>query len=518
MTPSPVIPVLTAAESAAWDAHARRAAGIPSRVLMESAGRAAAAVIAQEFPGQLDRGVLVVAGSGNNGGDGWVVARALRAAGIQVWATDLPGTRSADCEANRGLALADGVSWIEADARWPAAGVIVDALLGTGASGPPREPVAELARIVAAHGAPVAALDGPTGLDLTTGIAHGPIRAALTVTFGGLRRGHLRARDWAGRLVVVEIGFPPPDPAWPSFVTDAWARAVLPGFAPAMHKGDRGRVLIVGGAVGMAGAAMHAARTAFACGAGLVKLALPESSLGAAQANLPDALTVATVLGPAIEPDLAEALDWADAIVLGPGLGRGAERSAFARMVVERANAPLVLDADALHVPGLAAVGDAGRVLTPHPGEFAAQFPDLAALGRDDPFTAPTAALESLSAAPPFRRSAVLLKGVPTVIAGADGRRVVGTGNPALATGGTGDLLAGTIAAFLARGLAPLDAAALGAHVMGRAADLVAARRGVRATRPDDVAASYPAVWEVLAQATIRVPPVLLTLHPPAIS
>lgn len=368
MNTSPVIPVLTAAESAAWDERARTEAAIPSRVLMESAGRGAAGVIAREFAGALDRGVLVVAGPGNNGGDGWVVARALRAIGVRVWGTDLPRDRSPDCEANRTLALGEGVEWIEAGERWPPAGVIVDALLGTGASNAPRGPLAELARLVAAHGAPVAAIDGPTGLDLSTGVAHGPIRAALTVTFGGLRRGHLRARDWAGRVVVVEIGFPPADPAWARFVTDAWARSVLPGFSPTMHKGNRGRVLIVGGAVGMAGAAMHAARTAFACGAGLVKLALPGPSLHAAQANLSDALTVTTALGPTLEPDLAEALDWADAIVLGPGLGRGDERSAFARLVVERANAPIVLDADALHVPGLAAVGDAARVLTPHPG------------------------------------------------------------------------------------------------------------------------------------------------------
>ena len=518
MTINPTIPVLTAAESAAWDARARAAAGIPSRVLMESAGRGAAGVIAREFPNALDRGVLVVAGPGNNGGDGWVVARALRAAGVRVWGTDLPRERSPDCEANRTLALAEGVEWVESGERWPPAGVIVDALLGTGASDAPRGPLAEVARIVAAHGAPVAAIDGPTGLDLSTGVAHGPIRAALTVTFGGLRRGHLRAREWVGRVVVVEIGFPPAEPSWPHFVTDAWARSVLPGFTPAMHKGNRGRVLIVGGAVGMAGAAMHAARTAFACGAGLVKLALPETSLNAAQSNLPDALTVTTALGPGLEPDLAEALDWADAIVLGPGLGRGEQRSAFAHQVVARANAPIVLDADALHVPGLAAVGDAARVLTPHPGEFAAQFPGLAELARDDPFAAPSAALATLSAVSPVRRSAVLLKGVPTVIAGDATVRVVGTGNPALATGGSGDLLAGTIAAFLARGLAPVDAAALGAHVLGRAADLIVERRGVRATRPDDVAAAYPDVWEMLARPVAPTPPVLLTLDPPAIS
>jgi len=518
MTVSPVIPVLSAAEAAAWDARARDDAGIPGRVLMESAGRAAAAVIAQELRPQVARGVLLVAGPGNNGGDGWVIARALRAAGVRVWGTDLPRERSPDCEANRTLALGEGVEFVEPDGRWPAAGVIVDALLGTGASDAPRGPLAELARHVAAHAAPLAAVDGPTGLDLSTGVAHGPIRAALTVTFGGLRRGHLLARDWTGRVVVVEMGFPPPATDWPTFVTDAWAAGVLPGFTSAMHKGDRGRVLVVGGDVGMAGAAMHVARTAFACGAGLVKLALPSRSLDAAQANLPDALTVATTLGPALEPDLVQALDWADAIVVGPGLGRSDARSAFARAVLERATVPVVIDADALHVPGIGAVGDAPRVLTPHPGEFAAQFPDLADLARQDRFGAPSAALESLSARPPVRPSAILLKGVPTVIAGDVGVRVVGAGNPALATGGSGDLLAGTIAAFLGRGLAPLDAAALGAHVMGRAAELVAGRRGVRGTRPEDVAAAYPAVWEVLATPVPPMPPVLLALDPPAVA
>lgn len=518
MTGTPVIPVLTAAEAAAWDARARTEAAIPSRVLMEAAGRAAAGAIAREFAGALERGVLVVAGPGNNGGDGWVVARALRAAGVRVWGTDLDRDRSADCEANRRLALGEGVELLEPSGRWPAVGLLVDALLGTGASDAPRGPLAELARHVAAHGAPVAAIDGPTGLDLSSGVAHGPIRAHLTVTFGGLRRGHLLARDWVGRVVVVEMGFPPPDPAWPAFVSDGWAATVLPGFTPTMHKGDRGRVLVVGGDVGMAGAAMHAARTAFACGAGLVKLALPERSLQAAQTNLPDALTVATVLGPDLETDLIEALDWADAVVVGPGLGRAAPRAPFARAVLERANAPVVVDADALHVPGIAGVGDAPRVLTPHPGEYAAQFPDLAELARQDRFRAPAAALNALSGVPPYRRTAVLLKGVPTVIAAAAGTRTVGAGNPALATGGSGDLLSGTIAAFLARGLDVLDAAALGAHVMGRAADLVAARRGVRATRPEDVARAYPDVWKLLGTRAVPAPPVLLTLDPPTVS
>ena len=516
MSDLPVIPVLTAAEAAAWDERARVQAAIPSRVLMESAGRAAAGVIAARFRDGLARGVLVLAGPGNNGGDGWVVARALHATGVRVLAVEAPKERSPDCDANRALALRDGVAALEPSDPWPAVGLIVDALLGTGASDAPRGPIAELARRAADHGPPIAAIDGPTGLDLTAGTAHGPIRAALTVTFGGLRRGHLLAREWVGTVVVVDIGFPAPEPTWPRFVTDAWASRVLPAFSAAMHKGDRGRVLVIGGDVGMAGAAMHVARAAFACGAGLVKLALAEASIRAAQANLPDALTVTTALGPGVEPDLAEAIAWADAIVVGPGLGRGDARNAFVRAVLERAAKPTVLDADALHVPELWRVGAAPRVLTPHAGEFAAQFPDLADLARRDPFGAPAAALAATAV--PSPPTAILLKGVPTVIASSEGTRVVGAGNPALATGGTGDLLAGTIAAWLARGVPLLDAAALGAHVMGRAADSVATERGVRVTRPEDIAAAYPALWRAWARPAPPEPPVLLRLDPPALA
>jgi NAD(P)H-hydrate epimerase len=509
------IPVVSAAQAALWDERARDHARIPSRVLMESAGRAAATVIARHFGPALGSGVLLVAGTGNNGGDGWVVARALHAGGIRVFATEVPGGRSPDCEANRALALADGVPLLEAEAPWPSVGLLVDALLGTGASDAPRGPLAELARRAAAHGPPIAAIHGPTGLDLTTGTAHGPIRAALSVTFGGVRRGHLLARDWVGRLVVVDIGFPPPDPAWPWLATDAWAARTVPPLSADMHKGDRGRVLVIGGDVGMAGAALHVARAAFACGAGLVKLALAERSLGAAQANLPDALTVPSALGPGIEPELQEAIAWADAIVLGPGLGRGGARRDFVRAVLQRAIHPVVIDADALQVPEARREGNAPRVLTPHPGEFAAQFPELAELGRRDRFSAPAAALAHCGAT---RGAAVLLKGVPTVIAAEEGTRVVGAGNPALATGGTGDLLAGTIAAWLARGLTPLDAATLGAHVMGRAADLAAAELGTRVTRPEDVASRYPQLWRRWAEVRMPEPPILLQLDPPAVA
>jgi len=505
--------VLTAAEAAAWDAQAREHAQIPSRVLMEAAGRAAAGIIAQTFADQLARSVIVAAGPGNNGGDGWVIARALHAAGVRVSVADVSTARSPDCEANRTLALQQGVALLDPAAPWPPAGVLVDALLGTGANGAPRAPLADLVDRLCAHGAPVAAVDGPTGLDLTSGEHHSRLTAALTVTFGGFRRGHLAARHAAGRVVVVDIGFPPPGAECPGFVTDRWAGSVVPSIGASMHKGERGRLLVIGGGRGMAGAAMHVARAAFAAGAGLVKLALDAESVRAAQTNFPDALTLTTALAGNPEPALIEAMSWADAIVLGPGLGRGPEREAFARAVVTRCAGPIVIDADALHVPDVAGLGEAPRVLTPHAGEFAAQFPALADLARTDRYAAAMAAVVQVSG-----RAAVLLKGVPTVIAERQRTRVVAAGNPALATGGSGDLLAGCIGAWLARGLAPGDAAALGAQALGRAAERASAPLGVRATRPEDVAAAFSGVWQAWNDQRPPAPPILVALDAPAVA
>src|SRR5437879_2448250 len=208
------IPVLSATEAAAWDSAAGPQYRIPSRVLMEAAGRAVAQVIVREFSDVITRGVLVAAGAGNNGGDGWVVARALHAAGVPVWVSGLD-PKTDDAIDSRALARVDGVREIGRDEPWPAAAVAVDALLGTGATGPARGDVLALAQRLVAYAAPIVAVDGPTGLDLSSGEAHGPVRAQLSVTFGGPRRGHLLAREWCGKVVVVDAGFPPPDPSWP---------------------------------------------------------------------------------------------------------------------------------------------------------------------------------------------------------------------------------------------------------------------------------------------------------------
>ncbi len=510
------IPVIDAAQAAEWDARARRLAKIPSRVLMESAGRGIAQVMGNDpglAPG-VRRGVVVACGHGNNGGDGWVVARALKTNGVPVWAADAGGKRSPDCAANRALAMASGVELLDPQGQWPEAAVLVDALLGTGATGAPRGAIGALARRLAAHGASVVAVDGPTGLDLSSGVASDPVPAALTVTFGGLRRGHLLGREWCGKLVVLDIGFPFPDRGWPRLVDDSLAADWLPGFAVRMHKGDRGRVLVIGGDRGMAGAGLHAATAALEAGAGLVKLAAHEASVAAAQAAVPDVLTVTTALGPKLEPVLQEAIGWADAVILGPGLGRRPERAQLVRAVLDATDRPVILDADALQV-GLEHLkrGKSPRVLTPHAGEFRSAFPPLAKLLDTDRFAA---AQGAAAAAASGASAAVLLKGQPTVVAQAKGPMyLVGSGNPALATGGSGDLLAGFIGAFLARKLGVAEAAALGAQVLGRAADIAAAQLTVRATRPADVIAALPELWRQWAAAPVPTPPVLLELDAP---
>ncbi len=501
------IPVLSAAEAAAWDAVARTQYRIPSRVLMEAAGRAVAQVIAREYPEVLVRGALVAAGAGNNGGDGWVAARALHAAGAPVWVAALD-PRTDYAIDNRALARVDGVREIGRDEPWPAAAVAVDALLGTGAAGPARGEVLALAQRLVTYGAPIVAIDGPTGLDLSSGEAHGPVRADVSVTFGGPRRGHLLAREWCGKIAVVDIGFPPPDPAWPVLVTDAWAGARLPKLTPTMHKGDRGRVTVVGGSNGMTGAALHAARAALAAGAGLVKLVAGAETIAAARASLPDVLTVESALGPALEPAAADALDWADALVVGPGLGREPARAQFLAAVLARRPVPTVLDADALVL--FRGPAERPMVLTPHLGEFRAQFGDaLADEAANDRWAAAAKAAQRAKAT-------VLLKGVPTVIADLRGPvHVVASGNPGLATGGSGDLLAGFIGAFLARGSPGPEAAALGAHALGRAAEHGARLWTARSLRPADVLAALPDIWRAWAAARPLGPPLLATLEPP---
>jgi ADP-dependent NAD(P)H-hydrate dehydratase / NAD(P)H-hydrate epimerase len=513
---SPTIPVLSPEQSNAWDQLAVRA-GIELATLMESAGRAVTVVLADRYAHLLRTGVLVAAGPGNNGGDGWVVARALHRLDVPVWVTSTsPGSELRERMAR--LARTDGVREVAPDGPWPSVGLAVDALLGTGATGAPRPAVATLLDRIVDLEIPIVAIDGPTGVDLLSGIVHGTTRADVSVTFGGLRRGHLLARDEVGHLTVVDIGHPPADPAWPVVVTDLQAVDWLRRLRARDHKGDRGRVVIVGGAPGMTGAIRMAARAAFAAGAGLVHAVAPPETVAALVQAEPDVQTFAHPFERPPSSQLLELIAKADAVVIGPGLGRDSGRRSFIIGLIEPARAA-VLDADALvafagSVAELALLGGPRPlVLTPHPGEFRTLFPSLASVRELDPWAAATSAAEMAAAT-------ILLKGVPTVIASRNGPLMtVVAGNPGLATGGSGDVLSGLVATGLAQGLEGGIAAGLGAQALGRAADLAARRFTARSLRPMDVVAALPDLWREwealrLARPVPR-PPTLFELPRP---
>jgi NAD(P)H-hydrate epimerase len=500
------IPVLSPSQCSEWD-RAAEASGIALFTLMESAGRAAAAVITQRFPDRLADGVLIAAGPGNNGGDGWVLARALHQAGIRTWVASSPGAGSELQCRMAALATAAGVRTVQPDGPWPNAGLAVDALLGTGARGAPRPPIASLVERLADLRTPVVAIDGPTGLDLETGVTFLPARADLSITFGGVRRGHLLARDDAGAIVVVDIGHPRPDPAWPVLLTDSTAAEELPRMRARFHKGDRGRVIVIGGHPGMSGAIRIAARAAFGAGAGLVHAVAPPDTIAALVAAEPDLQTLAHSLALPLTPDLESLLAKADVTVIGPGLGRSAAGADFVLAVIEKSSAA-VIDADALsvlqgRVDRLQRLAENRRlVLTPHHGEFRTLFPDDAQQQESDPWTSVEGAARRSSCT-------VLLKGVPTVVARNGFPTItVAAGNPGLATGGSGDLLSGLIGTFLGAGLEPELAAALGAQSLGRAADFAARRTSARTVRPMDVIAALPDLWRTWeVQRIAPVPP-----------
>lgn len=508
-------PVLAPVDARRWDQVAEQA-GISTATLMDAAGRGTASVLCARRGADCRRGVLVAVGTGNNGGDGWVLARALHRLGIPVWVASCSGTRTPLAEHAASRAIEEGVRVVSPDGPWPAAGLLVDALLGTGARGELRGEVAAMVARLSDLSLPLVAIDGPTGLDLFDGVSRGPppLRADLTITFGGYRRGHLLARDDVGTVVVLDIGLPPPESEWPVLFTDHDALALVPPIPAAAHKGTRGRVVVVGGTPGLSGAVRLAGRAAYGAGAGLVSLVVPPEVAADLAGAEPD-LQVFACEAPRdgstpLAPDIVERIARADAVVLGPGLGRerGGEEWHLVDAVLSHARA-VVVDADGLvaaqgRVEALRRrVADRPAVLTPHAGEFRTLFPDLAHGLSVDPWEAAARAAELAGAT-------VLLKGVPTVVARSGvTSRTIAAGNPGLATGGSGDVLSGIIAALLAQGVEAPAAAALGAHVLGSAADIAARRTTRRTLRPMEVIAALPDLWRAWDLLRRDPPPVV---------
>ena len=488
MTP---VAVVSAREAAALDG-ATIDAGTPSRTLMARAGAAAASEIAMRFPGRLAGGVAVLAGPGNNGGDAWVVARALAASGIPVRVQQVGEPRSPDAIAERSLAAGS-----VATGAPEGASLIVDGLLGTGSSGAPRGEIASAIAQVNAlrtRGATVVSLDVPSGVNATSGDAEGAIRADLTLTFGAMKRGLLVARDHAGAIAVLDIGLgaPPPDETLPRLVDETFVARALSPIPASAHKGTRGKLVIIGGGPGMAGATILAARAAARSGIGMVRLLVATANVPVVQTAAYDALAAAWP----VSDDAVAALvtEWADGLLIGPGLGRTPESRELVEHVLRSWNGPVVLDADALNLFEGAA-GDlatllAGRpaLLTPHIGEMARLAGREPREVLDERYDIGVALARKLGAA-------VLLKGVPTVVTSAAGDRFVSAaGSPALATAGSGDLLAGIAATLVTQRMEPAVAGACAAWVHGRAAEH-ASTSGVRGVTLETISESLRWVW-----------------------
>ncbi len=461
----------TSAQAAALDRIAISRYGVPEPVLMENAGRQAAQIIHHIYP---DGPVLALVGPGNNGGDALVCLRSLASWGRNVAAV-VVGKRIATGPLLHGWEIpvtrwgsgGDAVAAMRGPGG-DGAGVIVDGLLGTGIRGAPRAPFDAAIEEANACARPVVAMDAPSGVDGASGRIQGAaVRADLTVAFGWPKLGTLLrpGRECAGRIVAVEIGFPPEAGGdWARLATPSWAARHLPRRPAATHKNAVGALTLVAGSA-MPGAAILAARSAFRCGAGLVRVCTGADA-GRLLREIPEAIHI-----DAADPGaLRAAVAASRAIAVGPGLGTGAAPARQLETVLDaRGDRPLVLDADALTLIARddcrALPADDRIAVTPHPGEMARLTATPAAQVEADRTGAATRFARE-------RGVVTLLKGSPSLVADPGGGLLVSATEAAsdLAVAGVGDVLTGVIGSFLAQGIGPREACGLALHLTGRAA------------------------------------------------
>lgn len=488
--------------------------GLPSLVLMENAGRAVADAAWELLPEDGGR-VLILAGKGNNGGDGFVAARHLMAVGVEVAVMlfakldDLNG----DAAINALYAQKIGVMVVEEPDDETLVGaieladVIIDGLLGTGLSGEVRGRLREVIDLLDFAAAPIIAIDIPSGLDADTGKVLGvAVEADVTCTFGLAKPGLVQypGKAHVGELSVVDIQLPPAildDPALETYLTEASdCLAMLPARPPDAHKGDTGRVFVIGGSPGLTGAPTMTGYAAARAGAGLVTVGVPAPLQPILAAKLTEVMTLSLAAG---DDDtlslqaLDTLLEWcekADAVALGPGLSQKGQVADLVRALVARVETPLVVDADGLNaLAGRTEVlreREAPIILTPHPGELSRlidlPIPDIQA----DRLTVARRAADDLNAI-------VVLKGAGTVIAEPNGEAWINpSSNPGMASGGMGDVLTGIITALLAGGAEPMSAAVAGVYLHSAAGELAAEELGPYGFLATDVAERLPAAYE----------------------
>ncbi len=494
-----MIPVVTAEEMRRIDRRAIEGLGIAGTTLMENAGRGAAQVIADRFSPIAGKRILVVCGKGNNGGDGFVCARHLTIAGARPQVVLL--ARSGELKGDAGLHFAglvtvgvpvievtDAVTLTHLRELGQESDLVVDALLGTGVSGPAQGLVSEAITVINALPTPVVSLDLPSGLSSDQGAFIGPaVRATVTVTFALPKRGLLLypGAEAAGEVVRIGIGIPEAEMARDlrTFLLDAGdIRATLPSRRPSQHKGDFGHLLVLAGSVGKTGASVLTSLGALRAGAGLVTLAIAESQQPIVAAMAMEVMTeplpetqARTLSMKARERILALA-ERKDGVALGPGLSLDPETQRLIRELVTTLDKPMVIDADAVtalagHIE-LLEKARAPLLLTPHPGEMARLVGLSVREVEGDRIGIVQRVCQD-------HHVYLALKGARTVVGSPDGRIFLNpTGNVGMATGGSGDVLTGVVGGLLVQGMGPLEALQGGVYLHGLAGDLARDRRG----------------------------------------
>lgn len=515
------VKIVTAQHMRELDHKAIQERGIPSLTLMEKAGRAVAEVAARLTAHVSDRPIMILCGSGNNGGDGFVAARYLKQFGRspQVLLAARKEELTGDAKENLRRLEEVGLTATEITDAEPIrqgchkVSLVIDALLGTGLSGKVRGLPGMLIEALNESCPRVLAVDIPSGLDADTGEPLGlAVRAEETVTMGLPKIGLYLypGMDYAGRVTIADIGLPSEivndSPAVADLMQPEWVQLLLPRRKRSSHKGSFGKVLVIAGSAGYTGAACLCAQGALRIGTGLVTVGCPASINDILEVKLTEAMTFplpetyTRALDTRALALILELAEDASVIAIGPGLSREPETAVLVRRLVARVEKPMVIDADGLNALADAAFileGEhAPAVLTPHPGEMGRlmQVSTEKIQARRGHFA---------EAAANRFRATVLLKGAYSMIAERGRPLIINpTGNPGLASGGTGDVLTGMVAGLLAQGLLPFEAASAATYCHGLAGDIAAARVGEASLVATDLLEALPeAIQQVASHA-----------------
>ncbi|MEW6675588.1 MAG: NAD(P)H-hydrate dehydratase [Nitrospirota bacterium] len=512
--------VVTAEEMRQIDRETIEECRIPGSVLMERAGLAVVSKIKEIFG---HKKVIVVSGGGNNGGDGLVIARNLHNEGwdVKVFLTSMPEDLKGDALLQYKTAVRFGVDiqpikefLTRHSSLVTRHSIIVDAIFGTGLSKNVAGTIAEVISFLNKSNVPVISVDIPSGISSDTGqIMGNAVMADYTVTFGLPKRGHLLypGAEHTGRLFIEDIGFPNKllrsDKLNVELLEKKDVSFLIPERRRYSHKGDYGHVLIVAGSRGKTGAALMAAKACLRVGAGLVTIGVPESLLNIFQGRVAEEMTLplpdngdGTLSSKASGIILKFLAKTADVLAIGPGISTGDKIEKLIASLISNSTSPMVLDADAINSikdkSHLLKKSKAPIILTPHPGEMARLISHQSIVNsqeieKDRINTAILFAKET--------RTYLVLKGVPTIIAGPDGRAFINsTGNPGMATAGTGDVLTGMVSGFLGQGINPLHASILGVYMHGLAGDISVSEKGEYSLIATDIIDKIPSAFHSL--------------------